>query len=179
MLPGLFVSRGGKLTSARADAARIIDAIQKALDVPRVPCPTAKRSLPWAPEWDFGFWKAEAARTGVLHGLDETTAMNVAMRCGSTAGRLWAVMREDKDLAVRIHPGLPFCRAEVVHAFREEMAVGLEDALRRRIPLLILAPWRELAIEGLADLAAAEAQWTPERRSAEIDSLRKKYGGGG
>ena len=43
------------------------------------------------------------------------------------------------ELAARLDPALPFCRAEVVHAVEQEMACTLHDVLRRRIPLLLLA----------------------------------------
>ena len=43
-------------------------------------------------------------------------------------------------MAQRVHPDAPFVRAEVKLAFRDEMALSADDALRRRMPLALLVP---------------------------------------
>ena len=49
---GVHYSIGGKLTSAREDAACIVDTVCGQLGVD-MPCATSERRLPWAPETDF------------------------------------------------------------------------------------------------------------------------------
>ena len=46
-----------------------------------------------------------------------------------------AIIRENPELAGRIVPGLPFAWGEIPLAVTHEMALRLDDVIRRRIPL--------------------------------------------
>ena len=170
-VPGLLVSVGGKLTSARADAALAVDRVLRMLGRPPRPAPTAERPFPWCPREPFEEWIETATRRGVELGADPETARGAALRYGSTLADLNAILATSPELAARLDPALPFCRAEVVHAVRGEMALNLEDVLRRRIPLSILGRFNESATLEAARLVAAELGWSAERRAAEIGRL--------
>ena len=49
VLPKPMVPIGGKLTSARADAAEMIDAVYVSLKKTPPPCSTEEQSFPWRP----------------------------------------------------------------------------------------------------------------------------------
>ena len=74
----------------------------------------------------------------------------------------------------RIVPDAPFCRAEIVHAVSEEMARGLEDVLRRRVPLMLLCRLSEQVIRDVADLVGNALDWPEERRREEVAGLTAK-----
>ncbi len=57
---------------------------------------------------------------------------------GSDAPRIQDLMREEPDLAERLHPGRPVVAAQVVWAARHEMARTVEDFLSRRTRTLLL-----------------------------------------
>lgn len=170
-LPGLLLPVGGKFTSARADAAKLVDRALAILGRPGLPCATADRPLPWSPRGELSGWLAGAIAKGRDAGLDDFEAETVARRFGSRLGDLIDLVRADPRLARRIHPELPFCRAEAVLAAREEMVRNLDDLARRRIPLSILARLDSATAGDLADLAGDVLGWSDEQRREEAAGL--------
>ncbi len=68
-----------------------------------------------------------------------------------------AIADSDPNLAEPLHPKLPYIKAEVVHAVREEMARTVEDVLSRRTRALLLGAKATLKIAAeVAALMAAE-----------------------
>ena len=172
-MPGLLVPVGGKYTSARADAAVIVDQAMALLGRSER-CATATRPFPWRPEGDFASWLAGAAREGAAAGLDREVAFHCAQRFGARVADLHRLLAERPELAARLHPELPFCRAEVVHAARAEMTRTLQDVVRRRIPLLVLAPREERLLATIADLTAETLGWDGERKRRELRSVMEE-----
>jgi glycerol-3-phosphate dehydrogenase len=170
--PGMLSSLGGKFTTARADAAGIVDEALRLLGGRKwAAAPTEKRRLPFCPEGEFSHWKGERVREALRLGLDSETASWCPRRYGTAVGEIFALVRDDPSLGERLVPGLPFCRAEALHCARSEMVVRLEDLLRRRIPLLLLdRPDRE-TLEKTAALVAGLLGWTPDQCRREVDEI--------
>jgi glycerol-3-phosphate dehydrogenase len=137
--PGLCVSYGGKLTSARVEADKTVTAVLTMLGKPPQPCPTADRPLPWAPTEPWSLWCDRHIMRGQQLGLDRETAATAVCRYGTTIEQLWRHLAATPSDAERIDPRYAFCRAEITIAQQHEMAVTHEDIFRRRIPLAILA----------------------------------------
>ena len=81
----------------------------------------------------------------------------------------------DASLGAPLIEGLPYLRAEAVHAARHELARTLDDVLARRIP----GKWLDArataeAAEQTARLIAPELGWT----DADIDRLVHEYRAG-
>lgn len=169
--PGLLRSVGGKFTTARADAARAVDRVMTALGQAGGARPTDERPFPWAPPGDFGDWLQDATTRGVARGLDPRTARTAAERFGLGIEAVHRYITVRPELAARLDPALPFCRAEVVHAAEQGMACKLHDVLRRRIPLLLLASPSADVIHDAAALAGDVLGWTLERRQQEAAEL--------
>lgn len=168
---GLLISVGGKYTSAREDAARVVDAVQRRLGRPVTECATESAPFPWRPEGDFAHWLEEASARGREAGLDPEAAEAAAHRYGTRLPELLAILAEDRAQATRLHPALPFCRGEVAHAARHEMARTLADVLRRRIPLQILGlPQREVLDEA-ARTVGSILDWPAAQRDNEVEHL--------
>ena len=166
-LDGLLVPVGGKLTSARADAAGIVDrVVRRAGWSGRHPSPTRDLPFPWCPPGPFDAWLERTVDAGTALGLDSETAQNCALRHGSRVERILAHVRETPDLGRRIVADIAFCRAEIVHAAREEMARSLED-----VPLLLLARLDEEALRDAARLAGGELGWDEARQHEEVAAL--------
>ncbi len=135
---GLLVPVGGKLTSARVEAAQTVDRCLSLLGQNHRPSETGQRRLPWAPANPWVGWLSEQTRTGTTLGLDPITAATCVRRYGTRVERLWAHLRHHPHEARRIDPRYPFCQGEVVHAIEHEMALTYQDVLRRRLPLSVL-----------------------------------------
>ncbi len=102
---------------------------------------------------------------------EDTVAAHLASRYGSEAVTVAALVEGDPDLGRPLVAGLPYLRAEAVHAARTEMAHTLDDVLSRRTRTLLLA--RDASIAAAADVArllAPELGWSPTRAGEEASS---------
>jgi len=167
--PGLILPLGGKFTTARCDAAEIVDRVQKDLGVPRTPCRTAAQPLPGAPQTAEPFERWQAAMTPLLRrlGVDDAAARSLTLRHGSGIGRIAELLREEPRWAARLLPEAPFIAAEAILAVRDEMALSLEDVLRRRMPLTLVAPLTPAWLRELAQTLALEWRRDPVEILAE------------
>jgi glycerol-3-phosphate dehydrogenase len=150
---GVLFSIGGKFTSAREDASHIVDRLCQGLRINRS-CLTFGRSFPWLPAGDFSLWSDSMAKQALELGVDEVCAKWLIRRHGKRITSIFELIEQDRKLAQRIKPSLPFIYADFVFCAREEMVVKLDDLLRRRMPLLITAKLNQANIQRLAELAA-------------------------
>jgi glycerol-3-phosphate dehydrogenase len=175
--PGLLLPVGGKLTSARVDAGRVVAGVLKSLGRPVGPVPT-ERPLPWAPDGPFATWQAAMAGEGVAAGLDAETARWATHRFGTRVKDLHDLVRSNAELAQRVVATAPFCRGEIVLAARDEMAATLEDALRRRMPATLFAAVDAAVAGDAADLMGEELGWDAARRRREVAAFLGGAGSG-
>jgi glycerol-3-phosphate dehydrogenase len=174
--PHLLVSIGGKYTSARIDAAKIVSRVLRMLGRPAgVEAAVADYRLPGAPRPDFGQWRREMMPLAMAAGLDQTTAAFLLQRFGAKVPAILDLLHQEPGLARRIAAEVPFCWAEALHSLRHEMVVHLEDLLRRRLPLTILLRPDLWLVEELADLAATELKWSPADRRTEVAHLMSRW----
>ncbi|MEZ6131970.1 MAG: glycerol-3-phosphate dehydrogenase/oxidase [Planctomycetaceae bacterium] len=168
--PGLLTSIGGKYTSARVDTIEAFHRVRAML-------PDHSRALPepqplaWHPSSDFATFQHQMIERAMSLGIDRDTAATATRRFGSRMCEILTRVEDAPELAGRIVPELPFCRAEVMHAVQQEMAHSLVDVLRRRIPILLLTRLSRTTIREIADLAATAAGWDAVRIQQEIDSV--------
>jgi glycerol-3-phosphate dehydrogenase len=76
----------------------------------------------------------------------------------------------DPLLAARIVPDLPVVLGQVVHAVREEMAMRLSDAVRRRTPLYLSTALDRSVLASCAATMARELRWSRRDVAAEIEA---------
>ena len=169
---GVHYSIGGKLTSAREDAACIVNAVCARKGI-AVPCATKGRPFPWAPEQIFSEWSASVTAQADQLGLDVETAKWLIRRHGKRAGEVLRGIAGDPRLAERIVPALPFIYADLLYCARNEMAVHLDDLLRRRMPLLILAKLEDSTLQRIAEFVAPAMDWDEAMIVREIETCRR------
>jgi glycerol-3-phosphate dehydrogenase len=175
-LRNLLVSAGGKMTSARADAAMLVDLAIARMDKERVGCATHDLPLPWFPRGSYREWRRDSFVRGLELGLDEMAVNSCQERYGTTIDTFYDTVAEAPALAGRIVPELPFCFGEAIHAVRREMARSLEDILRRRMPLLLLCkPTRE-TLGRVAGLVGPILGWSGQRRDDEVAAIHDSFG---
>jgi glycerol-3-phosphate dehydrogenase len=172
---GALVSVGGKFTSARQDAAAIVDRVCAKLAV-RGSCATAERPFPWAPLGDYPSWTRDVLERGARLGLGEEEVLWLEFRHGCRIEEIYAEVERSPELGRRLFPELPCIRADLAHCARHEMVVHLEDLLRRRLPLLLLRRMVPAEVGALAEQAAPILGWDEPRRRWEVEQLLR--GGG-
>jgi glycerol-3-phosphate dehydrogenase len=163
---GLHHAIGGKLTSAREDAAVIVDAVCERLGV-AIAC-ASKGRMPWAPKRDFAEWVSETSVLAQGLGIDAESAQWLMRRHGARIAEVFKIIGETPQYAARIVPDVPLVYADLLLCARDEMAVHLVDLLRRRMPLLILARLDAEKLQRLAGLMASVLRWDAQRVDDEV-----------
>ena len=152
---GVVTVTGGKLTTYRAMAADTIDTVARALGT-KTRGNTARIRLSGADDWDTA-------------GLSE----HLASRYGSNGDAVRRIEQEHPELADAIVPGLPYSKAEVVYAAREEMVRSVDDVLARRTRARLLA--RDASADAAAEVARLIAPilgWSADEQDASTAAYR-------
>ncbi len=170
--PGLIMPLGGKFTTGRCDSVDIVDRVLEMLGKDRMPSQTHKRPLPGAPVNEFDGWQAEAMSALCDRGLDPEAAHWLSLRHGTQLPRLLELFAENPDWRERLHPQAPFLKAEVILAVRDEMARGLADVVRRRMPLSLLVRHDKSWLEQAARLMAPELSWDATEIERQIAAVQ-------
>jgi glycerol-3-phosphate dehydrogenase len=88
---------------------------------------------------------------------------------GSDVYEIRKLIEADATLGEPLHPALPYVKAEVVWAARQEMARTVEDILARRMRALFLNARAALAMApAVADLMASELGWDEVTRTQHL-----------
>lgn len=157
---GMLTVAGGKLTTHREIAEKVVDRLMRELGYEVERSPTRYEPLPGARE-------VEDPGNSVVP-LGESFRI-LKSRYGSRALQVVAIVAERPELAAPLAPGCPAIGAEVVHAIRYEMAYCVADFLVRRTSLIWRYPFEaEAAAPTVARIMAAELGWDSEREEAEI-----------
>ncbi|HEX5614487.1 MAG TPA: glycerol-3-phosphate dehydrogenase/oxidase [Acidimicrobiia bacterium] len=152
---GVVTVTGGKLTTYRRMAADTVDALGDVLGS-KGRSRTKRLALRGAAGWDA---------PGV--------PAHLAERFGGDAREVLALVEADATLGEPIVPGLPYLRAEVIYAVRDEMARTVDDVLSRRTRARLLA--RDASAEAAADVArlmAPELGWDDAERERQVATYR-------
>ncbi len=162
---GMLSIAGGKLTTHRRIAQRVVDTICRELGRLVKQSPTLTTPLPGArPN------PRPAARP-----LEIPDAMRtvLASRYGSRIRMLEALIETAPELGQPLCAGCPVLAAEAVHAARSEMAQRMEDFMVRRTTMARHYPAHaERAAAKAAHLMGSELGWSVERESEEM----KRFG---
>jgi glycerol-3-phosphate dehydrogenase len=160
---GLVSVTGGKLTTYRQMAEDTVDVVMDRLDRPvsrrRGRSVTARLRL-------VGSTSSRRIDRRIDRRSDHLTS-----RHGGEAPAVARLVETDPTLGEPLVPGLPYLRAEAVHAVRHEMAMTLDDVLvrRTRAHLFDRSACRAAAPD-VAALMGSELGWSSARITEEIDA---------
>ncbi len=161
---------GGKLTTYRSLAEETVDKVFALLGRKARRCVTQHLPLPGARVADLGRFRDDLA---VATGLPDPTVDRLVEIYGSRAIDVWQVGEDSPELLEPFDEGTGAIGAELVFAFREELARTLTDALMRRT-MVGLSPGRGLGSVGrAADILARYLGWGPDRVAAEVEAYRR------
>jgi glycerol-3-phosphate dehydrogenase len=164
---GVHYSVGGKMTSAREDAATIVDTLCAQLGS-KARCASKDKSLPWAPEEDYSVWFDSLKARLLAHGVDAQSSLWLIRRHGNRVPDILREIEQRPALAERIVGSVPFIYADLLFSAQHEMVVHLDDLLRRRMPLLIMRQWDPTELRVLAQRIAPVMAWDKARIAQEV-----------
>jgi glycerol-3-phosphate dehydrogenase len=156
---GVITVTGGKLTTYREMAEDTVDELVRHLDgAPRSAkrCRTPRLRL-------RGAQRADGSASGLARHLRD--------RYGSEAPLVQALIDADPTLGEPLVAGLPYVRAEAVHAVRHEMATTIDDVLARRTRSRLQARDASAsAAEAVGALLARELGWSGAETARQVSS---------
>ena len=109
-----------------------------------------------------------------IHGFPtESRPMDSLAVYGSDAEQINDLIQRNSSLGERLHPALPYAKAQVVWAVREEMARTVEDVLARRTRALFLNAAAALEMApAVAEILAGELGWTARTKENQLSEFR-------
>lgn len=173
--PGLVTVAGGKLTTYRRMAGRVVEALRDELGTPPDDVDrTAETPLPGAPAGDVAAFVRELGERLAAPGVSGRTVERLLWLYGRQLDDLLALAGEDPDWLEPLGPDVPAVRGEVKLAVEREMALTLADFMDRRSALLLFSPGFGLAgVETAADVMAELLGWDDARRTHELAAYRQ------
>ena len=166
---GLITVAGGKFTTHREIAQKLVDLVMKRLGRPAGICPTLTTPFPGARPLEKG---EESGGAAVMRTIPGAAAEILKARYGTRAPIVARIASRRPELAQPLSRGCPAVGAEVVNAVANEMAHSVGDFLIRRTSLSWRAPVEaEAAAAAVARIMAAELGWDRAREDAEVASF--------
>ncbi len=166
---GLVSLTGGKLTTYRNLSEQTVDLIFSKLGRTASRCATAREPLPGATTEDFNSF---AASFKASCGLPEKTCARLLKVYGVRAAELARLASEDAGLDEVLCEETGCAAAEIVFAFRAEMAETLQDCLLRRTMVGLNRHLGLNAVEGAARVAQKYLGWDTDRAAREAADYR-------
>jgi glycerol-3-phosphate dehydrogenase len=172
--PGIknFISIcGGKLTTARALAGKLVDRIAAQLGAATASAQASRTTpLPGGNTGPFeDFVRKATDEAGKGFGVPAPIAERIVRTYGSRWPQVLGPIRESPGLAEPLAGNPALLTAEVQFAIRHEMAENVEDFLVRRSGLNWLAACSlRVAAPAVAEIFARELGWSPEHRQASL-----------
>jgi glycerol-3-phosphate dehydrogenase len=179
-LPGLLSIVGGKLTTYRSFAEQAVDLVLKKL-TPRwdreqlarkviSQSTTAHAPLPGAGTTDFNTFCREFKQRSLL---PEATSDRWLRLYGTRASIILDLLEADQSLAEVFDDETGARAAEVVFAFKHELATTLADCLLRRTMVGLNSSCGLTAVAAAAAIAGKHLGWSESRIAQEIADYRR------
>ena len=167
---GLVTIVGGKLTAYRRMAQDTVDVLNHR-DGTRPLHPTQSLPLQGSAAWPTV--KRDIASKGAALGLSPQTIEHLGKSHGSNAFQVLDLVASDASLAALLIDDLPYIRAEVVYACRQEMAMTPYDVLGRRTSITLEDRRRGLGVlDEVAAIMAKEYSWSAQQQQSMVDTYR-------
>jgi glycerol-3-phosphate dehydrogenase len=159
---GVVTITGGKLTTYRKMAVDAVDQVARIVGHRHRRSRTRRLPLVGAE----GFTVPGDTNEPSLH-------EHLANRYGTESGAVLDLVDADPALGDPLVPGLPYVRAEALHAVRHEMARTLDDVLSRRTRARLLARDASSgAAEAVAAMLAPELGWDAAEVARQVSTYR-------
>lgn len=167
---GLVTIVGGKLTTYRRMAQDTVDVLSRR-DGSTPVHPTQNLPLFGSAGWPA--IQKDLKVKGTSLALSPQTLEHLAWSYGAAAMDVLKLVEGDAALGKLLIDDLPYIRAEVIYACRNEMAMTPYDILARRTSITLEDRQRGLGVvEDVASLLVGELGYTSERQQSMIEAYR-------
>ncbi|MCD6281877.1 MAG: glycerol-3-phosphate dehydrogenase/oxidase [Deltaproteobacteria bacterium] len=173
-IKGFISGIGGKYTTSRNMARKLVDLVYKKTGRPARQCLTHTTPLYGGQTGRFRSF-VERALKSKPDGLSEETVENLCRNYGSRYREVVDIAFEKKSYRGLISEGFPDIMAEVIYAVRSEMALSLSDVVFRRTGIGTLGNPGDKALEKIANAMAKELGWDNARKDKEIERVLDTY----
>ncbi|GAA1706142.1 glycerol-3-phosphate dehydrogenase [Microbacterium sediminicola] len=169
-VPGLFSAIGGKYTTSRQFAERVVDRIGRT-GMTVAPSSSARLPLPGGDIADRGVEQSLIRREAAAVGLAQDAADLLMAHYGTRARDILTLIESDPSLAERVtSDGEPL--ATVAYAVAHEAPQHLTDVLLRRTGIGCVGDPGDAVLQRAADIMAAAHGWDATRTGQEISAAR-------
>jgi glycerol-3-phosphate dehydrogenase len=167
-IEGLLSIVGGKITTYRSLAEQCVDKVFSKLGRDSVKCTTHKESLPGG-VGDLDVFREQFV---ALSGLPRPAAERLVRIYGSRALQVLDTVGDDPELLEPLDEETGAIKAEVLFAFRVELAQNLSDLMLRRTMVGMNSKVAVGADETAAEVAVRHLNWDEERARVEVERYR-------
>ncbi|HSB11216.1 MAG TPA: glycerol-3-phosphate dehydrogenase/oxidase [Blastocatellia bacterium] len=169
---GLITVTGGKLTTWRRMAERVVDLAARRLERMGRRLPGGRRGVTDRIRLAGGSARGDATRVAAEFDVEVATVEHLMNTYGGNYGVVLELTRQSEGMKASLVRGLPHIEAEVAYATRQEMIATVEDFLARRTRITLLARDHGRACAGrVASLLGAELGWS----HAEIEGAATDF----
>jgi glycerol-3-phosphate dehydrogenase len=166
---GLFTIVGGKWTSYRRMAEKLVDRVVEKNARKAKVCRTRELPVHGAQNWQPSGWQQLVKQFS----MPEATARYLHSNYGCYAPDV--AQLAGQGYATPLADGVPCLEAEVIHACRSELAQRAIDVLARRLPLALLdTELSKQVSDRVLSLMSVEMNWDLQRCTEERDLLEKR-----
>jgi glycerol-3-phosphate dehydrogenase len=169
-VPGLISIAGGKLTTYRNLAEQTVDLLFRKIGKRSPRCLTAQVKLPGGDHSDFSVFASSFKKESALPDL---VADRLLRLYGTRVTELLKIADEGPDLRATLSSGSVVIGAEILMAFRHEMAETLCDALLRRTMSGFGCAPALAEVRSAAGIAQKYLGWDPTRTEHEVASYQR------
>ncbi len=171
-LEGFYTIEGGKYTTSRSLAQKVVKLVGKKLGVGMPPSISAKQHLAGCEIENMEAFTAQKIKE--YKGFDEQQITYLTQMYGAELDTLMEVARENEKYRLKLNADGEIL-GQVVYAIRSEIATKLPDILFRRTGLgTLVHPGKEI-LNMVANVAAKELNWDDARKQKELEEVEKKF----
>lgn len=164
---------GVKYTTGRLVAEKGIDLVLEKLGRKKIKSTTATTALPGG---DIESLDSLINEISTEHpDFSDKVVYHLARNYGSLYKNVVALGKENSEWLNVIVGSDEAIGAEVIHAIRNEMAITLSDVLLRRTDIGTLGHPGDETLKAVADLMAAECNWSKDRQDQELEAATNNY----
>ncbi|MBN2169286.1 MAG: glycerol-3-phosphate dehydrogenase/oxidase [Actinobacteria bacterium] len=171
---GLLTIAGGKLTTARSMAEEMVDVAERDLEREygikgKGPCVTSNRPILGTPLTE------SVDRTKTLSKkmrFDDETLCTL-LKQGTDALEVLSLCDRDGSMAEKLSPEIPYIKAQVEFATRNEMALTVTDFMVRRSEIFYTATDQGISVsDSVADIMGDALNWSSEEKTLQAEKYR-------
>jgi glycerol-3-phosphate dehydrogenase len=170
-LDNLFSIVGGKLTTFRSLAEQTVDLVFRKLNRSAPECATDRQPLPGAATSNFEVFSKEFKQRS---GLPDEINNRLLRLYGTRAPLILDLLHDDPSLADVFDSETGALAAEVVFAFKHELAQTLSDCLLRRTMVGLNSSCGLNAVEAAGAIAQKFLGWSEGRVKQETNNYRQE-----